>query len=591
MVKFKKFIKMGGLLVFLLSLTPLFLGCPSTSGGATCTIVFDESIISADYNAGNGNWPSLKSGDSLTVGTRVDFYAHGLPENDTVDKWTIGEQAPVPPNQNGTDYWFTNVSKAIANSAGVINVSYTTRPAEKYTLEFNSGKISASYWDATNNTEVEILTGKEVKEGLSISFSPNSLESGKVVKAWLIGSTSEFDERWPNVYEIKISDKYADSAKKISVGYLTTDAKDYTLDFDDNIIECTSSNDYNSSTTDNPLAKGATVKEGTYLSFRLKDGVENKTWFVGNQKMWQKGNKCWFCIADYCAIDDGSTKKIVVANRDIANIQITFDPDKVQVEEWGTWNKISSGSTIKEGLSLYIKAKNLNGKVFDNWQIGKQEVANKYLNSKLEHFVITNSMAESGVINIDYTLRDPEDITIEFDANLIEAGYRKDGSWTNLTGNDTVKEGSHIYFEAILTQSDKKLVKDWTIGNTKDYNNSHPNNISIYASKDYVVSNKITISYTLKDAKSYKINFDENKIKAYYYENHTEVNISSGTTEVIEGTEIMLEALHNIDVKEWTIGTRKKWSWKDSSGISRGSFSCVDKYADGNGVINVSYIK
>ncbi len=175
--------------------------------------------------------------------------------------------------------------------------------SKSFIIEFDESKINADYFDMSKRKFVTISNGSKIKAGVRAFFTPKHLKRGKVVKVWKINdSISEFEQINPNECVIVLSDKYANNKNKIKINYTVKKAKKYTLKFS-NDIEFQSFLDYNESTFNKAFADGDEITEGHFFDFKLKDGVKNKAWFVGDKKMWHKGRRCGFCVSDIYAKD------------------------------------------------------------------------------------------------------------------------------------------------------------------------------------------------------------------------------------------------------------------------------------------------
>ncbi len=594
MVKIRDFFEKmgGGVLVIALSFLPLLVGCPPTGGSGTgiggtenyFTIVFDETKIKADYyDDGNEKWQDFKSGNALPKETRIDFYPINLGENDTVDKWIIGTQAPQEPNRNGVDFWFTEVNKNIADTSGIINVSYTTRIAEKFILNFDDNKIRAGYWDESKNEAIEFKNNDKVKENLNIYFEAIEVGADKVVDKWNFGSVEEYNEYEPNEYNIIIGKEYT-TGNNINVDFTTRNAETYKLEFDASIMHCIYYNDYNKSTAnDQPKNNGETVKEGDWLTFKLNDGIEAKNWFVGGNKMRFNGNNCWFAAIKKYTIDNGSEKIIKIENRELGSFKLQFNENKIEVKikKSGNWQKITDGTDIQEGTRLRIEAINLNGKVFDNWKIGTTTVPNKYLSNRLRNYQIAKT---GDIVNIDYDIREPNSYTIEFDSEKVSCRYEDPSTgWTSLETNAPILEGARLRLDA--KDLGNQVVTNWSIGTENDFDEWWPNSLWINIAKEYINSeDKLVISYTTKEAKKYTITFDETKIEI----TNDDGKILHTSNILTEGSGLYIKAKAGVTVDKWLIGTETAWNWTDNEGFSRCNITCVDGWAD-NGTINIDY--
>ena len=91
--------------------------------------------------------------------------------------------------------------------------------------------------------------------------------------------------------------------------------------------------------------------------------------------------------------------------RDIANLTLNFDAVKLKVEaeQAGTWNDLTSGSSIQENTQLRLTAIGLSADTpIQAWKIGNTIVSAK--GHELT-YTVRKADAEDGVITISYTTK------------------------------------------------------------------------------------------------------------------------------------------------------------------------------------------
>lgn len=102
---------------------------------------------------------------------------------------------------------------------------------------------------------------------------------------------------------------------------------------------------------------------------------------------------------------ENNTIAVSYTLRDIANLTLNFDAVKLKVEaeQAGTWNDLTSGSSIQENTQLRLTAIGLSADTpVQAWKIGNTIVPAE---GHQLTYTVRKADAEDGVINISYTTK------------------------------------------------------------------------------------------------------------------------------------------------------------------------------------------
>ena len=331
--------------------------------------------------------------------------------------------------------------------------------------------------------------------------------------------------------------------------------------FDEEKIECT--NRSNEDKWEN-VTSGTLVPEGTKLHFysrKLPDQQIPDKWTFGNKTI--TAALVADITVDKSYADKEKTINVVYTLRNVIKLKIVFDPAKLKVEKIigeNTFTTISNEAMIDERVRLRFSAINIPAdKIVYGWTFNRSPT-NFYKYSTKPRIAISKDYADStNTINIDYNLKTPEQIIINYDNSKMYCECKISGTWQTINAGQTVPEGKWVYF--ILEEVEEGKVPVWTI-NGKTEKSTSFESVSYFLDIDKIGSGKsVQASLSYRGGKTFTVKFDSSKIKCTKKKDSS--TITSGT-QLIEGTEINFKTNDDTSV-EWTIG---KYTYGKSKNIN-----------------------
>jgi len=155
----------------------------------TLKLTFDASQIKCKKGY-LGSGEEVASGVKVVEGEDYQFTAVGLGEDEIVDAWYVGKRKiNLSPSRDPNGY---TVKKTDADEKNIIQIRYEKRTIKKYTLQFDSSKVSCK--KGYSGTGEAVNPGIETKEGESYKFTA-VLKTGEKVKHWLINGEARTYEK------------------------------------------------------------------------------------------------------------------------------------------------------------------------------------------------------------------------------------------------------------------------------------------------------------------------------------------------------------------------------------------------------------
>ena len=197
--------------------------------------------------------------------------------------------------------------------------------------------------------------------------------------------------------------------------------------------------------------------------------------------------------------------------------------------------EIISGLEIQEGTLLYFSLETFfDGKKIDKWIINTKELSNAFYVVDKNDAKVENGIK---VIEITYTTKSAEPVTIKFDDTKIVVHISK-GDITNQISNNSIHyEGNSLYFNE-KTVPDGKQIDKWKVNEKEIKRNSY-----LVDAGDAKIENGtkvIEITYTTKSAEPVTIKFDDTKIKVFVYKGNGRHQISNNSIHY-EGRKLSIE--------------------------------------------------
>ena len=261
-MKQRKIVSMLGALIVIMSAVVFISGCSqanSNENNSTLKISFDELKIECKRNA-----LMVKSGITVADGELLIVSAKNVPDG-KIAEWRIGTTL-----KKGTSLFY-HVTKADADTSGVITISCEIKDAAQCKLIFDGTKIKAT---KKGKKDIEIISGAEVNEGDRIYFRIKHSTSNKVAVWTVNNKAAPFDSNIASLsYSIKAQD--ADSEGTINISYTERDMIELTIRFDSNKVKCTQKTDGTG------VVSSSKYLEGTELKFETVNGKAVE-WKIGS---------------------------------------------------------------------------------------------------------------------------------------------------------------------------------------------------------------------------------------------------------------------------------------------------------------------
>ena len=254
-----KKVSLIGALVLIMSAVVLMTGCSqanSNKNNSTLKISFDESKIECKRND-----IVIKSGITVADGELLIFSAKNIPDG-KIAEWKIGttvkKASPL----------FYHVTKADADTSGVITINCEIKDAAKCKIIFDGAKIKAT------KKGVEIINGAGINEGDRIYFRIKNPTPNKVAVWTVNNKPAAFDSNIASLsYRIRAQD--ADSEGNINVSYTERNMIELTIQFDSSKVKCTQKRDGTA------VVSNSKHSEGTELKFETVNG-KTVEWKIGS---------------------------------------------------------------------------------------------------------------------------------------------------------------------------------------------------------------------------------------------------------------------------------------------------------------------
>ncbi|MGI5090280.1 hypothetical protein [Treponema sp. OMZ 805] len=456
-------------------------------------IAFDKEKVKVFTNEGG----IVRDGSELTVGMKLNIATQNLPTGEIVDTWKIGKRN-ISADSNDCEY---TVMAEDAES-DVITISYTTKPAQKFTLTFDDAKMTVQ--ERKEDGPWQILSnGAEVEEGVKIHIDAKDLPAGQIVDEWTIGKETKAPQDGNRCW-FTVGSDYAEGGT-ITIDYTTKPAQKFTLTFDGSkmTVEMRQQGNWQS------ISSGTQVEEGTQISIEAKNlpaGQIVDTWKIGKRTFEDKaewnGNRWGFHVGSNYA--EGDTISISYTTKAAKKFTLTFDESKMTVEipqQHGQAQTLSKGAEVEEMTGIIIEAKDLPiGQIVNTWEIGKRTFEDEGNWGGNRHwFCVSPDYAESGVITISYTTKPAQKFTLSFnEAKMTVRIWQQYGQGQTLSNDAEVKERTQISIEA-KDLPVGKIVDEWKIGKRTFEDDKGSNRCWIRVDSDYAEGGTISISYTTKN--------------------------------------------------------------------------------------------
>ena len=514
----------------------------------------------------------VKNGTQIQIGTELKIQVKNIPSDKTVEEWKINGKtvSSAPETFNHT------IVKEDADSNGKTHITYTLKnKAALLRVDFDKEKVTVEA--LTTEEWKQLNSGSEIAENTQLRLTAIGLPADSTVESWMVGKTNLPANGRELTYTVRKAD--ADN-KTVTISYTERKSVNIKIHFDAAKVKV----EAEQAGTWNALTSGSTVQEHTRLRLTALAVPSDKfvdEWNFGKTVLSDKG----LTFEQTAELSHAENNAITVSYtlRDILNLTLTFDETKLKVEaeQTGTWNALTSGSTVQEHTRLRLTAIGLPADTpVQAWKVGNTIVPAE--GSELIHTVRKVDADSSNRVALAYTVKSDKMI-IAFDKTKVRV--IDDNKQRTVRDGDELTVGMKLYIETQNLPAGE-MVDTWKIGKRNIPADS--NDCKYTVTSEDAENGIITISYTTKTAKKFTIKFEEAKmtVKVRRQYGGSWKTLSNGA-QVEEGTEISFEAKDlpaGEIVDTWKIGTRT------ITNDNQDTYGETVKSADAeNGIITISY--
>ena len=325
-----------------------------TEKEAMVALTFDAAKVTCSYYDEHGNSVSVLSGKKLPLGTKVTFNAKNIETGKTIENWYVSEHKQEVKESASASFTYVIDARDIKDRG--IAIRYELTNEKKVTVKFDEAKIYSV--DATD---------KQWAEDKVFTFYARLAEN-ESVKTWMVNGINGRDitedassDKSYVSYTVLLSDA-KDGVIEISYTTTTTKVK---VEFEKNDIFCTQ-------------ASGKEWSEGTRFEFKAKvpAGEVFEGWYINGKRQNNNSKTFYYPIN----MEDAKDGVITVTRKLYDKVKITFDKDKVQVQNRAL-QELESGALCAEGEDLVLTAKIDVSQVVDKWLINGFKASDLWGNS------------------------------------------------------------------------------------------------------------------------------------------------------------------------------------------------------------------
>lgn len=368
------------------SITAVFKQDEPTGTGEKIFIEYDADKIMVRTK---DKWEKIPSGTEVAAGTWLDFSDKNLPENEVLDKWLVNTKV-----LDGDNYTVNAADAIVKDGKKVIEVTYTTRPAEQVKIKFDATKIEVQL-KGSDGKYHSITTGIPVYEGRWIRFKLlASLPEGEQLDKWKVNA-KELNGRG---YKLNAADASEEGGQKvIEVTYKTKPGVNpVTLKFDPTLVTV-----FNLESGNN-LKFGDTVYEGDLLFIydRLSNGTKVDKWFI-NATEHEEGYIYFVNPADYATENGKKVLRIRFTVKNPPMLTVYFNHVEIECKVVNGAEITPIGPGYKGPAYTYVILKAIvpSGKSIKHWEINGNKIPGSDGATELERQANPN-VASGGIINI-----------------------------------------------------------------------------------------------------------------------------------------------------------------------------------------------
>lgn len=528
---------------------------PPAPSGNKITIVFDEKEIA--LASPSFGIDELKSGTEVETGTVLVMEAVNLAAGKTVNRWKINNKEIVEP--------FYTVNKADAkpeNGKYVINITFTVKEKAKLRVRFDSDKIGVQKTGMQSGIPPQpVFDNTELDEGTALLLTAVTLDADKMVDKWSINNkyTPQAQGLVGMPVNMTAYALHSDHAiieggeKVIRITFTEKTASLITIKFNESEISVFDVFSGQSPSNDSKVKEGSTL---AFAAIAIAPGEKVSKWLVNTKEI--DGEPGYYIVNAADAV--GGVITITYRKTALEKITIKFDSASIEAKKSERQQgpvipqPINDGDEVNEGNDLYLQLKDPSsaGEKIAVWKVNGKEIPsdNFYCSYTVK---AADAVLNDGkkVITIMCSLKDPENITLEFDSakvkvmNILDASLVTDGS--------TVKERTFLKLTALDLPAGH-IVKRWLI-NGKERGNNPDGQYIVELSHAEEKGGKKVIKVTYETGLPGKVTlkFDPSNVEI-------EKRLGGGTTEAVsdgdevaEDTEIIMTAKIPT-VTRWIVG-------------------------------------
>lgn len=424
------------------------------------TISFDQATIKCTL-ANDAN-AVISSGSMIAENTALRFVAQHLPEGKVAAEWKVNGK---PKATMETFIYYVNLKELKLKNGATITIGMETKDAEMVTLNFDQVNISCT---RTDDVSAVIKSGSKVADNTTLRFMAQNLPADQAVVGWTVNGTRKATTE-AFIYHVNMKELKLKNGETITIGVETETAKMVTLNFDKEKvfvyrgIQAPNSNDY---VKGSAILSGTAVKanEHIFLYAKLTDKKLVDKWLFNGKEITKDKHGGYVINIDYAKDTDGKKIIDITFTEKTGTVKITFDENKVTGEKHG--NSFRSGSEYEVGDELVFMAKPAPGKAVANWKLNEIVQENivgekvKKASNQFTYIVDANDVNKEGTVNVSFTERDADMVTITYDDKKMTASYSFKGEDLGMLKSGTaVKYETEVMFKAKL--EDGQRVKTW----------------------------------------------------------------------------------------------------------------------------------
>ncbi len=491
------------------------------------TISFDQATIKCTL-ANDAN-AVISSGSMIAENTALRFVAQHLPEGKVAAGWTVNGK---PKATMETFIYYVNLKELKLKNGATITIGMETKDAEMVTLNFDQVNISCT---RTDDVSAVIKSGSKVADNTTLRFMAQNLPADQAVVGWTVNKTRKATTE-AFIYHVNMKELKLKNGETITIGLETEAAKMVTLNFDKEKvfvyrgIQEPNSNNYKKGSV---ILHGTAVKanEHIFLYAKLTDKKLVDKWKFNEREITNDKQGGYVINPDYAKDVNGKKIIDITFTEKTGTVKITFNENKVTGKKDGT--PFRSGSDFSVGDELKFTAKPAPGKAVANWKLN--EIVREHIkdgkvmkvSNEFPYTVDANDVTKEGTVDVSFTDRNADMVTITYDDKKMTASYKFKGEDLGM-----LKSGTAVKYETELTFKAKleagQSVKAWYADVYEKTRNNNTLNYTVDMRSPETEDGNVNITCVLNE--QVKISFAENEVLCARHKNGKWIPAASGET-------------------------------------------------------------